>query len=92
MGQTLSEPITEKETEYGENDKYYFAVSAMQGWRITMEDAHAAELCFTGDPDSAFFGVYDGHGGTFWRLLRESDGSRIRGLSCALASATCSFA
>lgn len=47
----------------------------MQGWRITMEDAHAAVLDLhakyttgTGeptDPDKrlAFFGVYDGHGG-----------------------------
>ncbi|KAF4268547.1 hypothetical protein CNMCM8689_007501 [Aspergillus fumigatus] len=47
----------------------------MQGWRISMEDAHAAVLDLqaksTGgsekptDPDKrlAFFGVYDGHGG-----------------------------
>ncbi|GAQ10983.1 protein phosphatase 2C homolog 3 [Aspergillus lentulus] len=47
----------------------------MQGWRISMEDAHAAILDLqaksTGgsekptDPDKrlAFFGVYDGHGG-----------------------------
>jgi protein phosphatase 2C family protein 2/3 len=48
----------------------------MQGWRISMEDAHAAILDlhakYTGptdekptDPDQrlAFFGVYDGHGG-----------------------------
>lgn len=48
----------------------------MQGWRISMEDAHAAVLDlqakYTGasddkptDPEHrlAFFGVYDGHGG-----------------------------
>lgn len=48
----------------------------MQGWRISMEDAHAAVLDLHAkymdnsndkptDPDKrlAFFGVYDGHGG-----------------------------
>jgi serine/threonine protein phosphatase PrpC len=47
----------------------------MQGWRISMEDAHAAILDlqakYTGSEDKptdpehrlAFFGVYDGHGG-----------------------------
>jgi protein phosphatase 2C family protein 2/3 len=43
----------------------------MQGWRISMEDAHTAELNLPA-PDNdtkahpdrlAFFGVYDGHGG-----------------------------
>lgn len=52
-----------------------YGVSAMQGWRISMEDAHATILDlqakYTGitdkptDPEHrlAFFGVYDGHGG-----------------------------
>lgn len=53
-----------------------YGVSAMQGWRISMEDAHAAVLDlhaqYSGDADEkptqlserlAFFGVYDGHGG-----------------------------
>lgn len=45
----------------------------MQGWRISMEDAHAAILDLqsqsnNGKPTEAdkrlsFFGVYDGHGG-----------------------------
>ena len=43
----------------------------MQGWRISMEDAHATVLDLAareGKPASvddrlAFFGVYDGHGG-----------------------------
>jgi hypothetical protein len=43
----------------------------MQGWRISMEDAHATVLDFAGeagkptgnDKRLAFFGVYDGHGG-----------------------------
>jgi protein phosphatase 2C family protein 2/3 len=46
----------------------------MQGWRISMEDAHAAILdlqtdngkeakAAAGDVRLSFFGVYDGHGG-----------------------------
>lgn len=47
----------------------------MQGWRISMEDAHAAILDLQVEKDSheskpvpteeriSFFGVYDGHGG-----------------------------
>jgi protein phosphatase 2C family protein 2/3 len=43
----------------------------MQGWRISMEDAHATLLDYAGedgkatstDKRLAFFGVYDGHGG-----------------------------
>ncbi|ORX61077.1 protein serine/threonine phosphatase 2C [Piromyces finnis] len=44
MGQLLSEPVLEKETNYGGNDKVIFAISSMQGWRISMEDAHIAIL------------------------------------------------
>jgi protein phosphatase 2C family protein 2/3 len=47
----------------------------MQGWRISMEDAHAAVLDLQSESDGkertpappdkrlAYFGVYDGHGG-----------------------------
>lgn len=47
----------------------------MQGWRISMEDAHAAILDLQSESDGkelspappekrlAYFGVYDGHGG-----------------------------
>ncbi|EED23950.1 protein phosphatase 2C, putative [Talaromyces stipitatus ATCC 10500] len=75
MGQTLSEPITEKTSAEGQDDCVLYGVSAMQGWRITMEDAHAAILDLhakyinkSSEPTSpdqrlSFFGVYDGHGG-----------------------------
>ncbi|CAN1816382.1 Probable protein phosphatase 2C 60 [Linum perenne] len=61
MGIYLSSPKTEKFSEDGENDKLRYGLSSMQGWRATMEDAHAAfpEL----DASTSFFGVYDGHGG-----------------------------
>ena len=44
----------------------------MQGWRISMEDAHTHILSLNDDPTGAFFGVFDGHGGTIvgWFELR----------------------
>ncbi|CAO3644188.1 unnamed protein product [Mucor hiemalis] len=39
-----------------------FGASSMQGWRITMEDAHTHILEYK-DTGAAFFGVFDGHGG-----------------------------
>ncbi|PSS27346.1 hypothetical protein M430DRAFT_46443 [Amorphotheca resinae ATCC 22711] len=74
MGQTLSEPVVEKTSASGGDERLIFGVSSMQGWRISMEDAHAAILDLqtedgaqTGptsiDKRLSFFGVYDGHGG-----------------------------
>ncbi|KAF2100387.1 type 2C protein phosphatase [Rhizodiscina lignyota] len=74
MGQTLSEPVVEKRSDEGQDDRVVFGVSSMQGWRISMEDAHAAVLdlqpeslseaeAAAADKRISFFGVYDGHGG-----------------------------
>ncbi|KAI1194386.1 phosphatase 2C-like domain-containing protein [Nemania serpens] len=72
MGQTLSEPVVEKTSDKAEDDRLLYGVSAMQGWRITMEDAHCAVLDLLtpqGDDTKthpsrlSFFGVFDGHGG-----------------------------
>ncbi|KIM77295.1 hypothetical protein PILCRDRAFT_622146 [Piloderma croceum F 1598] len=65
MGQTLSSPVVDKCTESGSNTKFLYSVSAMHGWRIKMEDAHAAVLSLDGadEQSNAFFAVYDGHGG-----------------------------
>ncbi|KAK9470991.1 phosphatase 2C-like domain-containing protein, partial [Dipodascopsis tothii] len=70
MGQLLSDPVVDKVSDSGENDIVVFGTSSMQGWRITMEDAHAAVLDLQREdgrqpPDDkvCFFGVYDGHGG-----------------------------
>lgn len=38
-----------------------YGFSAMQGWRVSMEDAHNCILEF--DEETAMFSVYDGHGG-----------------------------
>lgn len=69
MGQILSQPETEKHSE-GDRDKFLaYGLSCMQGWRINMEDAHAtvlnlAKISNPSDAEhTAFFGVYDGHGG-----------------------------
>ncbi|KAJ1377602.1 hypothetical protein SESBI_48719 [Sesbania bispinosa] len=61
MGTNLSIPKTEKFSEDGENEHLRYGLSSMQGWRATMEDAHAAHLDL--DASTSFFGVYDGHGG-----------------------------
>ncbi|KAI0601664.1 phosphatase 2C-like domain-containing protein [Biscogniauxia sp. FL1348] len=72
MGQTLSEPVVEKTSDKGEDDRLLYGVSAMQGWRISMEDAHCTVLDLLtpqGDDKKthpsrlSFFGVFDGHGG-----------------------------
>ncbi|XP_010265542.1 PREDICTED: probable protein phosphatase 2C 60 isoform X2 [Nelumbo nucifera] len=61
MGIYLSTPKTEKFSEDGENGRLRYGLSSMQGWRATMEDAHAAYPDLDGT--TSFFGVYDGHGG-----------------------------
>ncbi|KAF2142431.1 uncharacterized protein K452DRAFT_318073 [Aplosporella prunicola CBS 121167] len=76
MGQTLSEPVVDKKSDHGQDDRVFFGVSSMQGWRISMEDAHACVLDLkpegadsedskptAADLRLSFFGVYDGHGG-----------------------------
>jgi len=59
-------------SESGEDERFYYGLSSMQGWRISMEDAHAAILDLqvedkkqktSVDDRISFFGVYDGHGG-----------------------------
>ena len=36
MGQTLSEPITQKHSDSGSDERYAYGVSEMQGWRLSM--------------------------------------------------------
>jgi len=64
MGQTLSEPITAKQSSSLQNKLVKVGSSSMQGWRISMEDAHTHILTLAEDKDAAFFAVYDGHGGS----------------------------
>jgi len=46
------------------NARFLYSTTAMQGWRLNMEDAHAANLSLDeGENSNVFFAVYDGHGG-----------------------------
>ncbi|KAL1918173.1 uncharacterized protein VTP21DRAFT_3439 [Calcarisporiella thermophila] len=65
MGQTLSEPIVDKHSTHGEDDarRLAYGASCMQGWRLTMEDAHTTLLKIDEAPGLGFFAVFDGHGG-----------------------------
>lgn len=62
MGAFLEKPKTEKVTAKGEGCGIRFGVSAMQGWRMEMEDAHVCDTSFS-LKDWGFFGVFDGHAG-----------------------------
>lgn len=64
MGQTLSEPITLKETSICQDDFYKVGSSCMQGWRTSMEDSHTHILSLPDDSSTAWFSVFDGHGGS----------------------------
>ena len=55
MGQTLSEPITAKESSSLQNTFMKVGSSSMQGWRISMEDAHTHILTMADDKDASFF-------------------------------------
>lgn len=61
MGAYLSQPNTDKTSSDGGNNNVSYGFSAMQGWRVSMEDAHNCIPDF--DVDTAMFSVYDGHGG-----------------------------
>ena len=61
MGIYLSSPNTTKTAEDGENDILRYGVSAMQGWRMSMEDSHISIPDL--DENIALFAVFDGHGG-----------------------------
>ncbi|RDD43318.1 Protein phosphatase 1G [Trichoplax sp. H2] len=61
MGAYLSRPKLDKTTEIIETAKLRCYASCMQGWRLSMEDAHNCSPDF--DDNTSYFAVYDGHGG-----------------------------
>lgn len=65
MGSFLDKPKTEKTTHQGHGNNLSFGLSAMQGWRIEMEDAHCSlpSLPRPGLEQWSFFAVFDGHAG-----------------------------
>jgi len=64
MGAFLDKPATEKESKEGVGNSLQWAVSHMQGWRVSMEDAHCSRVGLRDAPECSFFGVFDGHGGS----------------------------
>lgn len=75
MKSSVADIYLQSQTSHnGGDERLIYGLSAMQGWRISMEDAHTAVLDLQAEngqenkPKSAedrlsFFGVYDGHGG-----------------------------
>ena len=60
MGSYLSQPVTEKHIDDGDN----WGFSCMQGWRIDMEDDHVCIADLEGQLKGVgLFAVFDGHGG-----------------------------
>ena len=65
MGNYLGKPITKKDSFdkviqwSGKNISY--CATGMQGWRVSMEDAHLVKVNLP--KDICIFGVFDGHGG-----------------------------
>jgi protein phosphatase 2C family protein 2/3 len=65
--------VVSQKSQNEDGETLIYGVSSMQGWRISMEDAHAAILDLQSqgednkpagtDKRLSFFGVYDGHGG-----------------------------
>jgi protein phosphatase 2C family protein 2/3 len=65
--------VFRQKSESGDGESLIFGTSSMQGWRISMEDAHACLLDLQASTEGgkpteaakrlAYFGVYDGHGG-----------------------------
>ncbi|KAI9311384.1 phosphatase 2C-like domain-containing protein [Dichotomocladium elegans] len=76
MGQTLSEPVTTKDSSEGGDARVRYGASSMQGWRITMEDAHTTIPEYK-DTGASFFAVYDGHGGA---LVAKYSGEHLHDL------------
>lgn len=67
MGQILSNPVIDKEHHSGFDDLTAFGLCAMQGWRMSMEDAHIVEPQVLGsesDEHLAMYVIFDGHGGS----------------------------
>ena len=59
----LDKPNTTKHTEIGQAKLgYRYAASSMQGWRLSMEDAHIVNDNIDGQ-NTGLFAVFDGHGG-----------------------------
>ena len=64
MGSHLDKPVTEKESDDGTlHGGLSYSGSAMQGWRVSMEDSHFGGTIQIGGDTASLAAVFDGHGG-----------------------------
>ena len=77
MGSHLDKPVTEKDSEdHTLHGGLLHCASAMQGWRVSMEDAHYGGTIYIGDnAPGSLVAVFDGHGG---RLVAMEAAKRIQ--------------
>lgn len=64
MGAFLDKARVEKTTSSGFGNGLHYGLSAMQGWRVGMEDAHTAMINLPKNHEISFWGVFDGHAGS----------------------------
>jgi len=64
MGLGLTHPVSSKILYRSGNPFFRVGATSMHGWRETMEDAHTIILSLDKHPESAFFGIFDGHSGS----------------------------
>ncbi len=71
----LDKPITNKATKEVVTEYLRFGSSAMQGWRVEMEDTHTIIADMSERQERlaghAFIALYDGHGGNFTSAYAE---------------------
>lgn len=63
MGHLMSHPVEDKTLETRAHATMSYCVGLMQGYRMSMEDAHDVRV--SEDEQLAVFGVFDGHGGRY---------------------------
>ena len=64
MGAYLDEPVRDLNPVDGGNSQFTWGACGMQGWRMSMEDAHiCTEVKLPSGDTGHLFGVFDGHGG-----------------------------
>lgn len=63
MGNHLDKPMTTKDSHDATLNGLSYAASAMQGWRVNMEDTHCAHVITIGGQSATLVCVFDGHGG-----------------------------
>lgn len=44
MGIYRSTPLLDKNTDKGKNESIQYGACGMQGWRVSMEDSHIADI------------------------------------------------